>query len=266
MSKSIKQTIAIKAIHPELAISSDLENSKANILELSVYYSLGGLNYFTYKNEPRGYYLSITPIERSEHGMFISSGYLFGTGIKTFLLEVSRQSEKQMAIACAIAEQEAERMVKWCCEQYGLEVDMPDAYFPNAAKAKVPIKPVKVSAPKEKKPDPEPKPIRSMKLLTADIIRKLEKHPFGSQDAKGDDAQVIVKFFGGGAATWLITEGEKQEDGDWMLYGKATLGYDWEWGYVMLSELEKMTFPPFGLGVERDMYLESNATVGKLCA
>lgn len=266
MNKDIKQTVAIKAIHPEHALSSALQNSTPNILELSVYYSLGGMNYATYKNEPRGYYLSVTPIERSEQGMFITSGYCFGTGVKTFLLEVSRQSEKQQANACALAELEAERLIKWCCEQYGLEVDMPEVFFPDAPKAQLPIKPVKVSAPKEKRRIPEPKPIRTMKLLTADIIRKLEKHPFGSQDGKGDDAQVIVKFFGGGAATWLITEGEKQDDGDWMLYGKVTLGYGWEWGYVMLSELERLTFPPFGLGVERDMYLESNATVGKLCA
>ncbi|MBQ8962456.1 MAG: DUF2958 domain-containing protein [Clostridia bacterium] len=105
-----------------------------------------------------------------------------------------------------------------------------------------------------------------MKLLTAEIIRKLEKHPFGSQEGKLDEAEVLVKFFGGGAATWLVTEGEQQEDGDWLFFGKATLGYEWEWGYFTLSELEKMKFPPFGLGVERDMYLGGKHTVGQLAA
>lgn len=103
-----------------------------------------------------------------------------------------------------------------------------------------------------------------MKLLTADVIRKLQSHPFGSQDGKGDNARVIVKYFGRGMATWLITEAEQQPDGDWMLYGKATLGYGWEWGTVMLSELEKIKFPPSGHGVERDLYLRGGATVGEL--
>ena len=105
-----------------------------------------------------------------------------------------------------------------------------------------------------------------MKLLTQEIIRKLEKHPFGSQEGKLDDAEVLVKFFGGGACTWLVTEGEQQEDGDWEFFGKVTLGYEWEWGYFRLSELEKMKFPPFGLGVERDMYLGGKHTVGQLAA
>ncbi|MBQ2955112.1 MAG: DUF2958 domain-containing protein [Clostridia bacterium] len=105
-----------------------------------------------------------------------------------------------------------------------------------------------------------------MKLLTAEVIRKLEKHPFGSQASKGDNAQVLVKFFGGSSYTFLVTEGQRMKNGDWHLYGKATTGFDWEWGYAFLSEIENLKFPPFGLGVERDMYLDSHATVGKLSA
>ena len=104
-----------------------------------------------------------------------------------------------------------------------------------------------------------------MKLLTADIIRKLEKHPFHSQDGKGENAEVIVKFFGGGAATWLVTEGERQENGDWLFYGIATLyGDEWEWGYFTLSELKEIRFPPFGLPIERDMYLTPKTKVCEL--
>lgn len=95
-----------------------------------------------------------------------------------------------------------------------------------------------------------------MKLMTKAIEKKFEKFPLYSQDGKGDEAEVVVKYFGGPAATWLITEGEKQENGDWVLYGYCTLGYGWEWGEVMLSELERAKFPPFGLGVERDLHCE----------
>lgn len=58
-----------------------------------------------------------------------------------------------------------------------------------------------------------------MKLFTKEVERKFQKHPFGSQEDKGFDAEVLVKFFNPyGAGTWLITEAEKQEDGDWMLF------------------------------------------------
>jgi len=105
-----------------------------------------------------------------------------------------------------------------------------------------------------------------MKLLTSEIIKNLEKHPLKSQESKGEDAEVIVKFFGGGAGTWLVTEGERQEDGDWLFYGCVTLFGDgeWEWGYFTLSELTEIRFPPFGLGIERDMWLDKHVKVGDL--
>lgn len=100
-----------------------------------------------------------------------------------------------------------------------------------------------------------------MKLLTKEIINKFKKHPFGSQDGKGKDAEVLVKYFGGSSATWLITEAE-EENGEWILYGYCKLFDEFEWGYVSLKELEQVKFPPFGLGVERDLY--SNGTVRQL--
>ena len=109
-----------------------------------------------------------------------------------------------------------------------------------------------------------------MKLMTAEVEKALMKNPLYSHDGEGADAKIVVKYFGGSAATWLITEGEKQPDGDWLFFGYATLGlpdpFDedsliWEWGYVLLSQLAELRFPPFGLPVERDMYLPKGATV-----
>jgi hypothetical protein len=56
-----------------------------------------------------------------------------------------------------------------------------------------------------------------MLLMTKEIEDALRKHPLHSQDGKGMNAKVIVKFFGGSAANWLITEGEPQPNGDWLL-------------------------------------------------
>ena len=99
-----------------------------------------------------------------------------------------------------------------------------------------------------------------MKLFTQEIEKRLQAHPYRSQDGKGFDAKVIVKFFNPmGAGTWLITEGEKQDSGDWLLFGYCHI-FEWEWGSVMLSELQNLKLP-FGMGIERDMYTGSKQTV-----
>lgn len=88
-----------------------------------------------------------------------------------------------------------------------------------------------------------------MKLMTKELEKKFEKFPICSQDGLMEEAEVIVKyFFPFGRATWLITEGDKGEDGDWEFFGCFTLGQEWEWGYVTLRELEEIGW------VERDLY------------
>lgn len=93
-----------------------------------------------------------------------------------------------------------------------------------------------------------------MKLMTNELEQTFSNYPFGSQEDKGEDAKVIVKYFNPcGAGTWLITEGEKQEDGDWLFFGYCHI-FEWEWGYVTLSQLEEIQLP-FGLTIERDLYM-----------
>jgi len=77
----------------------DLENSEQK-LDLRVYYSLGGINYATHKQEPRGYYGSVTPVTISD-GIVSFTAF---SGIKTLLLEVKRKSDKAEKEAIAIFE------------------------------------------------------------------------------------------------------------------------------------------------------------------
>ena len=92
-----------------------------------------------------------------------------------------------------------------------------------------------------------------MLLMTNELEKKFKKYPLGSQDGLMEDAEVVVKYFNPcGAGTWLITEGEKQENGDWLFFGYCHI-IEWEWGYVMLSELESVRLP-FGLTIEREIY------------
>lgn len=94
-----------------------------------------------------------------------------------------------------------------------------------------------------------------MKLMTKELEKKFENFPLCSQDGKCGNAEVVVKYFNPyGAGTWLITEGEKQQNGDWLLYGYCHIHF-WSWGHVILSELQSIKFP-LGLGIERDLHCE----------
>lgn len=96
-----------------------------------------------------------------------------------------------------------------------------------------------------------------MKLITKEIEKKFEKFPLYSQDGKGGNSEVIVKFFNPfGAGTLYITEGNKLEDGDYEMFGYCHLGDDEnaEFGYICLSDLE-------GINFERDMHFPNNISL-----
>ena len=94
-----------------------------------------------------------------------------------------------------------------------------------------------------------------MKLMTKELEEKFKKYPLYSQDGKGKDAEIVVKYFNPyGRGTWLITEGEQQEDGDWLFFGYCHI-FCWEWGYVSLSELESVGY------IERDLSLKDNTKI-----
>ena len=71
------------------------------------------------------------------------------------------------------------------------------------------------------------------------------KYPYASQDGinNPDDIKVLAKFFNpAGAGTWIATEFDGYDDnGDPIFYGCATLGYEWEWGYLpTFSEMKSI--------------------------
>ncbi len=94
-----------------------------------------------------------------------------------------------------------------------------------------------------------------MLLITKEHEKKL-KAAYGK-----DSGKPIVKLFGGGAFTWLISQ--MYPDGD-TLYGLCDIGQGTpEIGCVSLSELKSLKFPPFGLGVERDLYFSPDKSLIK---
>ena len=86
-----------------------------------------------------------------------------------------------------------------------------------------------------------------MKLLTQEIRDKIPE--LYAQDGKGEQAIVHVKFFTPDSSwTWLATE----FDGEDRFFGLVK-GFETEWGYFSLSEMEQAT-GPMGLHIERDRH------------
>ena len=96
--------------------------------------------------------------------------------------------------------------------------------------------------------------------MTKEIKTKLLRN--GDVTNRGENHKPVVKFFGGGACRWLITEMDSADEDT--LFGLIDLGLGHtEIGYVSLSELESLKFPPFGLGVERDRYFQPKMTLNE---
>ena len=99
-----------------------------------------------------------------------------------------------------------------------------------------------------------------MQLMTKEIKTKLLRN--GDVTNRGNDHRPVVKFFGGSSCTWLITEMDSFDDDT--MFGLCDLGLGYpELGNVSLSELQSIKFPPFGLGVERDLHFKADRTLSQ---
>ncbi len=97
-----------------------------------------------------------------------------------------------------------------------------------------------------------------MKLMTKEIESSLPNlYHF---DKAGKDPVATVKFFDPtGSWTWYVAEGRREPDGDWLFWG-AVDGFEFEYGYFSLHELEHckdgVTDAIGALPVERDLWFE----------
>lgn len=95
-----------------------------------------------------------------------------------------------------------------------------------------------------------------MNLLPPEVRATFEQYPIDSQDGRGMQAIVVVKFFfPAGRYTFFATEGEPDGGSDFLFFGYclSALGEDCdEWGYTRLSELQSVERD--GLTIERDLH------------
>jgi hypothetical protein len=82
-------------------------------LKIQVYYDLGGMNYFTGKQESRGYYLSVSPVEKGDGW----ESFTAFNGIKKCILTVNRKSKKKFEYALGLAEKEEQELINYVKEK-----------------------------------------------------------------------------------------------------------------------------------------------------
>jgi len=105
-----------KIAERKLAISA--AGKSWNELTVEIYYDLGGMNYFSGKQERRGYYFSLTP-ETVSHGMRTYESY---TGMKVLFQQVKRRTKKQDALAVEKFGELWDKYVPLYCEKYGIRI------------------------------------------------------------------------------------------------------------------------------------------------
>lgn len=98
---------------------------------------------------------------------------------------------------------------------------------------------------------------RSEPLIPDDLRAALVADGRTSEAQEDFNPRPVVKLFTpDGSATWLISEGYEEPDGDMRLFGLMDLGFGSpELGYAMLSEIEDVR-GGLGLPVERGLYFK----------
>lgn len=95
------------------------ENNRFSDLEIDFYYDLGGTNYFTYNNEKRGYYISVSPVNRKNG----SISYAAFDGVKQLLIETSRKSKKAEAEATEKINNVLKQLIDYVLGKHGLKLE-----------------------------------------------------------------------------------------------------------------------------------------------
>ncbi|MDI4654227.1 MULTISPECIES: hypothetical protein [Pseudoalteromonas] len=96
-------------------------NSDVNVIEVELYFAKGGINYFNYKNEARGYYVSVCPYKVTHEGGYKSKAYSAFAGVKTLLLEASRFGQKKFE-TLKVPEGTLNALIEQVLENNGLSV------------------------------------------------------------------------------------------------------------------------------------------------
>ena len=92
-------------------------NDKATHWKIEVYYSKGGMNYFSSTNESRGIWVSVSPVTRKEN----SESFTAFSGIKQHILDMARFSQKKFDSVVIEPELE-QKLIDVVCQKNNIKV------------------------------------------------------------------------------------------------------------------------------------------------
>lgn len=98
------------------------ETEYCNCMKVEIYYTLGGYNVWNYKVDPRGFYLSITPMMRELKDGYVSETYSAYTGLRQLLLQVERRSKRTETIAVNEAAKILNPLIRQVCDKNNLPI------------------------------------------------------------------------------------------------------------------------------------------------
>ena len=100
-----------------------IEGETNKTLDVELFYALGGQNFFSGNNEQRGYYLSATPVSRSEDGMWKTVAAYSGT--KMLIEPAARFSQKTLETLAAdvLQRPELNSIIESVCQKNGLTLE-----------------------------------------------------------------------------------------------------------------------------------------------
>ena len=122
ISVYMRTDINMKRILKEIPIlESDLNKTlittKVNVLEVSLEYSKGGMNYFTSSIEKRGIYLHVTPLQKGDRW----TAYVGFSGVKQLWKPLQRFSQKQLN-ECVVPDTTINNMIKYVVNKHNLKL------------------------------------------------------------------------------------------------------------------------------------------------
>jgi hypothetical protein len=100
-----------------------LDTTSKEKLEVTVSYDVGGMSMWDYKEYPRGYWLTVTPVEINDYAVergYTTTSFTLGSGIKTLITKATRFGAKAMARAADAAAEKLPELVAAVCQKQGL--------------------------------------------------------------------------------------------------------------------------------------------------
>ena len=91
-----------------------------NVISVTLSYNEGGMNYFNYRVEKRGLYIHVTPECITHHDGYITTKMTAFSGVKKFVKEMKRFSQKQLD-SFEVTESDLNELIEYVKNKNGID-------------------------------------------------------------------------------------------------------------------------------------------------